>query len=313
MKIGGYIKKLTDRYRNQNNKALYVFFLILRILVVLTAVRCLLTQNYESFALCILTLVLFLVPAFIEERFKISIPPLFQGIIFFFIFAAEILGEVNHYYVAIPGWDTMLHTMNGFLCAAIGFSLVYLLNRGSSNVKLSPFYLTLVAFCFSMTIGVIWEFFEFAMDQFFYLDMQKDFIVTTIGSVTLDPEQAQKVIKVKDIVETTITTASGEVTKIQSGYLDIGIIDSMKDLLVNLVGAVIFSIIGYITLKKSSPRANRIAEGFMVKPDDPDRSDDADKREDPDRSDAPGRREGSDRSDAPAADPDERNRSKRRK
>ena len=97
----------------------------------------------------------------------------------------------------IPAWDTMLHTMNGFLCAAIGFSLVYLLNRGSKNVNLSPFYLALVAFCFSMTIGVIWEFVEFTMDQLFYLDMQKDFIVTAFGSVKLDPEQAQNVIRIR--------------------------------------------------------------------------------------------------------------------
>ena len=267
MKIGGYIKKLVGRSKNNKNKKVYVLYVILHVLVILTAVRCLLTQNYENLALCILTMILFLLPAFVEDRFHISIPPLFQVIIFFFIFAAEILGEVNHYYVMIPGWDTILHTMNGFLCAAIGFSLVYLLNRGSSNVSLSPFYLTLVAFCFSMTIGVVWEFFEFGMDQFFYLDMQKDFTVTAFGSVSLDPQKAQNVIKLKDIVETTIKTASGEVTKIEGGYLDIGIIDSMKDLLVNLVGAVVFSIIGYITLKRNSPGANKVAEGFMIKPE----------------------------------------------
>lgn len=107
------------------------------------------------------------------------------------------------------------------------------------------------------------------MDQMFYVDMQKDFMVTTIGSVSLDPEHAQNVIKVKDIVETTIRTASGEVTTIEGGYLDIGIIDSMKDLLVNLVGAIVFSVIGYITLKKDSPKANKVAQGFMIKPNDP--------------------------------------------
>ena len=126
--------------------------------------------------LCVLSLILFLVPAFLQDKMKLTIPPVFQAIIFGFIFAAEILGEVNHYYVRIPGWDTMLHTMNGFLCAAVGFSTIYLLNRGSKNIELSPFYLTLVAFCFSMTIGVLWEFFEFTMDQLFLLDMQKDFI-----------------------------------------------------------------------------------------------------------------------------------------
>ena len=126
--------------------------------------------------LCVLSLILFLVPAFLQDKMKLTIPPVFQAIIFGFIFAAEILGEVNHYYVRIPGWDTMLHTMNGFLCAAVGFSTIYQLNRGSKNIELSPFYLTLVAFCFSMTIGVLWEFFEFTMDQLFLLDMQKDFI-----------------------------------------------------------------------------------------------------------------------------------------
>ena len=239
--------------------------MILHVMVVLTGIRCFLTQNYENVLVCILALILFLAPAFIEERMDVSIPPLFQIIIFFFIFAAEILGEVNHYYVRIPGWDTMLHTMNGFLCAAVGFSLVYLLNRGSKNVNLSPFYLTLVAFCFSMTIGVLWEFFEFTMDQLFYLDMQKDFIVTAIGSVTLDPRQAQNVIKVKNIVETVINTASGETTTVR-GYLDIGIIDTMKDLLVNLVGAVVVSFIGYFTLRTS--KTSKVAEKFMIKPNE---------------------------------------------
>ena len=79
----------------------------------------------------------------------------------------------------------MLHTINGFLCAAIGFSLFNILNRGSKSMQLSPFYLAIVAFCFSMTVGVIWEFIEFTFDQVFLLDMQKDFIVSNIGSVTL--------------------------------------------------------------------------------------------------------------------------------
>ena len=258
-----YLKKLMDSYKYNKSKKVAVIFMILHVLVILTAIRCLLTQNYESFAICILVLILFLAPAFLEDKLHIKIPPLFMIIILLFIFAAEILGEVNHYYTKIPGWDTILHTMNGFLCAAIGFSLVYLLNRGSKNVNLSPFYLTLVAFCFSMTIGVVWEFFEFGMDQLFYVDMQKDFTVTTFGSVSLDPEQDQNVIKVKDITGTTISTASGEVYTVEDGYLDIGIIDSMKDLLVNLVGAVVFSIIGYVTLKSS--KANKVAESFMIK------------------------------------------------
>ena len=259
-------RRLVKRYKR--NKKTFILFMVLYILVVLTAIRCLFIQNYESFATCVLVLLLFLIPAIIEERMNLTIPPLFTGIIFVFIFAAEILGEVRHYYVRFPGWDTMLHTVNGFLFAAVGFSLIYLLNRGSKNFNLTPFYLALVAFCFSMTIGVLWEFFECSMDQFFNMDMQKDFIVQGVNSVTLDPANSGAVIHLKNIAETVISTSSGETVTINGGYLDVGILDTMKDLLVNLIGAVVFSTIGYVSLKKS--KKSKVADKLMIKPNYPD-------------------------------------------
>ena len=262
MKPGNYIKQLRDSYRS--NKKAFIFYTILRVMVILTFIRCIITKNYQSAMICVLTLILFLIPAFLQDKMKIEIPPVFQVIIFSFIFAAEILGEINHYYVKIHGWDTMLHTINGFLFAAVGFSLVYLLNRGSKSFNLSPFYLTLVAFCFSMTIGVLWEFFECSMDLFFRMDMQKDFIVQQFSSVTLDPAQMGEVIKVSDITSTVINTASGQTYTIEGGYLDIGILDTMKDLFVNLIGAVVFSIIGYSTLKYS--KESKVADNLMIKP-----------------------------------------------
>lgn len=262
MKLGKYLKQLKESYKQ--NKKTFILYTILRIMVILTFIRCIITGSYQNAMLCILTLILFLIPAFLQDKMKIEIPPVFQVIIFCFIFAAEILGEINHYYVRIHGWDTMLHTMNGFLCAAIGFSLIYLLNRGSKNFNLSPFYLTLVAFCFSMTVGVVWEFFEFTMDQLFFLDMQKDFIVQEFGSVTLDPANMGTPIDVAGITQTVITTSSGETYTINGGYLDIGILDTMKDLLVNLLGAVVFSIIGYSTLKYS--KSSKVAENLMIRP-----------------------------------------------
>ncbi len=262
MKLNEYMRSLRNSYRE--NEKTFIFFSILRAMVLLTLVRCILTRNYQSAALCVLTLVLFLLPAFFQDKMNLTIPPVFQAIIFGFIFAAEILGEVNHYYVKIPGWDTMLHTMNGFLCAAVGFSLIYILNRNSRNISLSPLYLTLVAFCFSMTIGVLWEFFEFTMDQFFFLDMQKDFIVKGFGSVTLDPANMGTPIHVSEITDTVINTLSGQTYSVQGGYLDIGILDTMKDLLVNLAGAIVFSIIGYSTLKHS--KSSKVAENLMIKP-----------------------------------------------
>lgn len=261
-KLREYIKHLKEGIKE--NKKTFIFYTVLRVLVILTLIRCILLGNYQSAMLCVLSLILFLLPSFVEDTFKINIPPVFQVIIFGFIFAAEILGEIDHFYVRIHGWDTMLHTMNGFLCAAVGFSLIYLLNRDSKNVNLSPFYLTLVAFCFSMTVGVVWEFFEFTMDQFFFLDMQKDFIVQEFGSVTLDPANMGTPIDVKGITQTIINTASGETYTIDGGYLDIGILDTMKDLLVNLLGAVVFSIIGYSTLKFG--RSSKVADSLMMKP-----------------------------------------------
>lgn len=268
MKKENYIRRLLRSYRE--NKRSFRVLVILQILVLLTAVRCIFTKNYESLATCILVMLLFLVPALIEDKMDLSIPPLFQAIIFTFIFAAEILGEVDHYYVKIHGWDTMLHTINGFLFAAVGFSLIYLLNRDSKDFNLSPLYMTLVAFCFSMTIGVLWEFFECAMDQFFNMDMQKDFIIQNINSVSLDPQNSGEVIHVRDIAETVITTSSGETVTIKDGYLDVGILDTMKDLLVNLIGAVVFSTIGYITLRSSgnSPRAGKVADSLMIRPNE---------------------------------------------
>lgn len=257
-----YIRRLKARI--SLNKKQFIAYSILRILVLLTAVRCAFTHNYESLAICVLTLVLFLLPSLFEQLLKIEIPPVFQIIIYLFIFAAEILGEVNKYYTAIPGWDTMLHTINGFLCAAIGFSLFNILNRGSKSMQLSPFYLSLVAFCFSMTVGVVWEFIEFTADQMFFLDMQKDFVVSSFSSVTLDESNTQIPVRISEITRTIIETKNGDPVVIEGGYLDIGIIDTMKDLMVNFIGAIVFSVIGYFYEARNKTKS--VAKELMIEP-----------------------------------------------
>ena len=260
-RLQSIVRRLKDRIAL--NRRAFILYSILRALVLVTLIRCLMTQRWEGVAISILVLVLFLVPSLVEGMAHIEIPGLFQAIIYSFIFAAEILGEIDHYYVLIPGWDTILHTLNGFLCAAIGFSLVDLLNRSSKNISLSPIYVTLAAFCFSMTIGVLWEFVEFSFDTFFGMDMQKDTFVTSISSVALDPANEGNRIQINDIATTTMTTAAGETTTI-NGYLDIGLIDTMKDLLVNFVGALVFSVVGYRHLKKHE--SGNWAEGLHVRP-----------------------------------------------
>ena len=205
-------------------------------------VRQLFLHNYEGAFFCILTILLLYVPSWIQVKLHIELPPALEITILCFIFAAEILGEVNAFYVNVPNWDTMLHTLNGFLAAAVGFSMVLLLNDNERlTFDLSPFFLALVAFCFSMTIGVLWEFFEFGMDYFFHTGMQKDTVVNALYAVALDPTRTNKVVAVKGIQDVVI---NGESLGL-GGYLDIGIIDTMKDLFVNFIGAVVFSITGF--------------------------------------------------------------------
>lgn len=229
----------------------FCVFLFFRILTLLTLLRALALGHYDHVFLCMLSLLLFVVPALLEKPLKVELPSAMEIIILCFIFAAEILGEINNYYVNVGGWDTMLHTANGFLCAAIGFALVDLLNRSErTSLKLSPAYLGLAASCFSMTIGVLWEFFGFSMDYFWRFDMQKDYIVTAFSSVNFDLTNSNIAVPVHNIVRTTIETANGKAFMID-GYLDIGIIDTMKDLLVNFLGATIFSAIGYFHMKSN--------------------------------------------------------------
>ncbi len=270
-----YIRRL--REKQKASKASFILVTILRLLVILSAVRHTMRGEYEAMATCILVLALFFVPAVMEDRLKMDIPPIFEGIIYLFIFSAEILGEVNHFYVRIHGWDSMLHTTNGFLCAAVGFSLVYLLNRNHRGIMLTPLYMTLMAFCFSMTVGVIWEFFEFGADRFLGKDMQKDFIVDSFHSVTLDTTGQQTPILVEDITSTTIHTKTGDIT-INGGFLDIGIIDTMKDLFVNFIGAIVFCTFGFFyCIEKENgeklSRKGKIAKGLMLRADAIDETD----------------------------------------
>lgn len=247
-----HIQKMKEFYKN-NKKSSFIWYLVLRGLVITIMILRFLRGDFESVFVCLLTLILFTVPYWINQKLKIDIPNLLEITIFLFIFAAEILGEIQNFYGIFKYWDTILHTLNGFLCAAIGFSLIDILNNSEKfHIKLSPVFVALVAFCFSMTIGVLWEFFEFGADYVFKYDMQKDRVIQTISTVTLEPDGKNKPIIVDDINKTIIySSKDGETieTVINGGYIDIGIIDTMKDLLVNFIGAVVFSVIGYFYIQ----------------------------------------------------------------
>ena len=253
-------------YKNKTTLAVY---LVLRGLIIFILVRAVLRREYQSVFLCALSLVLMIMPSIISRKLKIVLPDTLEIVILLFIFAAEILGELNSFYVRVPHWDTMLHTINGFLCAAIGFAPVDMMNRNDQfTFQLSPLYLAIVSFCFSMTVGVLWEFFEFSGDYFLGMDMQKDTIVTAIHSVNLDPTLTNTVVHIRDIADVIVVHSDGTQQALGlGGYLDIGIIDTMKDLFVNFIGAVVFSFIGYFYVKKKGQ--GKVAHRFIPKVEAP--------------------------------------------
>ena len=264
----GKIRQFTNELQAEikKNKNVFAVYIILRMLVIAVAIVSLVSGNIENFFLCILSLILFLLPAFVERKLKIDLPDALEIVVLLFIFAAEILGEISSFYVRVPHWDTMLHTINGFLFAAIGFAMVDVLNR-SSRVKfnLSPFYLAVMAFCFSMTVGVLWEFFEFGMDILLNFDMQKDTVLNSITSVTFDVTASNKTVTFNDIVDTIVISADGTGYVFSdydiNGYVDLGIVDTMKDLIVNFIGAVVFSVVGFFYVK--SRGSGKLARGFI--------------------------------------------------
>lgn len=231
----------------KKNKAVFAVYIILRAIVIGALILSIMRADWEGAFICVLVLALFTVPTIIQQRFSVEFPTLLQIIILLFIFAAEILGELSAYYIHFKHWDTILHTTWGFLCAAVGFSLVDLLNSDeNTKFELSPFFLALVAFCFSMTIGVFWEFFELCADKLLGLDMQKDTVINAFRSVNLDETASNIPILVENITSVTVNGVELGL----GGYLDIGLYDTMEDLFVNFIGALVFSVIGYIDAKQ---------------------------------------------------------------
>lgn len=255
----GFLQKCRE-----SQKSALIVFMVLRLLIIACMFRQLVHGHYSNVLLCMLSLLIISVPTMLRSTLHICLPGPLEISIALFVFAAEILGEISNFYGNVPFWDTMLHIANGFLSASVGFSVVELLNQHCSQVHLSPLFIALVAFCFSMTIGVLWEFFEFGGDCLGYTDMQKDRIVQSISSVEFNEQRLNKAVTVDGIACTVLYDAQGNaLMTIENGYLDIGLIDTMKDLMVNVIGALVFSVCGYFYLTRKQ-RIWRFVEKFII-------------------------------------------------
>ena len=230
----------------KKSKLTLVVYAVIRLIVIGVLIRSAFNGQIESVYTCLLTLVLLLLPSILERKLGVRLPAGLEITVVVFIFAAEILGEIACFYVTVPFWDKALHTTSGFIYAAVGYSMADVLNRHKKvSFELSPLFLALVAFCFSMTIGAVWEIFEFSVDNLFHKDMQKDTVIQQITSVALDPTNRNIPITISNIQDVVV---NGESLGL-GGYLDIGLYDTMGDLIVNLIGAVVFSVIGYFHQK----------------------------------------------------------------
>ncbi len=258
------VKRLSEKYHN-SNKSSIVVYVIIRAIIIGIMIRQTFLGEWHNVFLCGLSLVMLFIPFFLRTTFRINFPSVLEITVFIFVFAAEILGEMANFYGHIPFWDTMLHTITGFLAAAVGFGMIDLLNRHSKRINMTPLFVALVSFCFSMTVGVVWEFGEYTVDRLFSFDTQKDTIIQDISSVTLHPEGKNSEIKINDISYTIVYDADGnQLATIDGGYLDIGLRDTMKDMWVNLLGAAAFSLAGFLYILKRDKYT--FVEKFIITP-----------------------------------------------
>ena len=164
---------------------------------------------------CILGVIAMLLPGLLQKKLRINIPSNMLILYTIFLYAAIYLGEVKSFYYNVPNWDNILHTFSGAMIGAIGFSFVTLLNKTEKvPMNLSPLFVAVFSFFFFFFLGVVWEFYEFTFDGLLGLNMQK--------------------------------------FALENGTQLIGraaLTDTMIDLFVDAVGALIISIIGYISLK----------------------------------------------------------------
>jgi len=164
---------------------------------------------------CTLGVFMMFLPGIISRKFSIEIPSMMYIMFAIFLYCAIYLGEVRDFYNQFKHWDVLLHGFSGAMLGALGYSFVTLLNKSERvPVNLSPAFVVLFAFCFAIMLGVLWEIYEFACDGFLGLNMQK--------------------------------------YRLPDGTLLVGrdaLANTMKDLIVNTIGALIMSVAGYISLK----------------------------------------------------------------
>ena len=214
---------------------------------------------------CVMALVTFNVPLFISRKFKCYIPNFITILLYIFIFMHFILGEIYRAYDHILLYDKFLHTSSGMVFCLLSLSIVWLFNNSEDGkVKLSPFFVVLFTFCFTLTLEYLWEIVEYGCDRLIGLNMQRwqDSIVETLPN-------------------------GDTVHSVPWGN---AIADTMGDMIVNVVGSFVMCVIIYVSMKKKPDwfkgkviMTEKQFEKIVMKEDapssDPEQDEKSDKRE----------------------------------
>ncbi|MGN1096026.1 MAG: hypothetical protein ACI4QR_06525 [Eubacteriales bacterium] len=248
-----------------------VIYIFVRLIFIVAAVIAATNADYLTAFQCVLAFVVFLLPSMMDKKFNIELPNALELAIIIFTFMAVLGGELGNFYAQYPLWDKILHTSSGFMIAAIGLALINFMNKRKSAIgNLSPFFICAFAFCFALSIEVIWEFFEFAVDKFsMTTDMQADYFVTSFASKKAGGDKNPVPLVVDNIKNVVINFSNGREPLVLPAYIDIGGKDTMYDLMVGALGAFIFCTVEFIALTarkaRSKKRAQKIADSFVIK------------------------------------------------
>lgn len=256
------LDKLKKIYEGYSKTTMFIY-LVIKILIILILSTLMFKKELSDIFLCIAVFFLLDLPFYLSKKLKIKIPNCLIICSFVYLFFTQILGEVCHFYQLVPHWDSLVHFLNGFLSSSIGFSLIMLLNSRKMVFKLSIPFIILNTICFASTVGLIWEILEYGADNILKLDSQNDRYINEINTITLDPKNEGDIISIKNIGYTILYDKDNiELIKLD-GYLDIGIHDTMKDLIVNTLGTITFVIFEYLYMVNN--KKYYFMENFIIK------------------------------------------------
>lgn len=124
-------------------------------------------------------------PAILERQLRVHIPIEWTLLTCLFLFASYALGEIQDFYARFWWWDLMLHSLSALTMGIIGFLMIYVFYM-TNRIRIPPLMVSILTFSLSVTMGVLWEIFEFCMDWFFGLNMQKSGLVDTMTDLIVD-------------------------------------------------------------------------------------------------------------------------------